>query len=45
MLAGPHQFRVIGRQAGFAYLGEANDEHDGVPIRLHSWEKEHRPGR
>ena len=40
----PASGRVL-RKADFAYRGEADDEHDGAPIRVHSWEivSQHRP--
>jgi len=38
----PASGRVLDK-AGFAYLGETNDEHDGAPIRVHSWEIVLRP--
>ena len=33
----PASGRVL-TKAGFALIGETDDEHDGVPIRLYRWE-------
>jgi RimJ/RimL family protein N-acetyltransferase len=33
----PASGRVL-QKVGFSYLGEADDEHEGQPLRVHSWE-------